>query len=98
MSLLESLRNAVKDGAVSRYKICKLTAGVVTAPELSRWVRGQCCLGQAKLDAIATALGAELLLPSLPPAVRRRHHAERVNALAAVTNGKPIADRAGLVS
>ena len=71
MSLMESLRTAVKDGAVSRYRICKLTAGVVTAPELSRWVRGQCCLGQAKL-----------VLGELPPAVRRRHHAARLAELA----------------
>ena len=82
MSVLESLRTAVKDGAVSRYRICKMTSGVVTAPELSRWVRGQCCLGQAKLDAIATALGAKLVLGELPPAVRRRHHAARLAKLA----------------
>jgi hypothetical protein len=45
-------------------------------------VRGQCCLGQAKLDAIATALGAKLVLGELPPAVRRRHHAARLAELA----------------
>ena len=61
MIVAELKRVVVKSG-VSCYRISQRTGGSVTQSELSRWFKGKLNLGPAKLDAVADAIGAKVVL------------------------------------
>lgn len=66
VALISELKDAVRASGKSYWGLSRETGGVVIAPELSRWMRGLCCLGEKKLDALAAVLGVRLA----PRAVR----------------------------
>lgn len=78
--LSDALKNAVRSARVTGVKLAELTGGRVSPSELSKWLSGKACLGQGKADAIAAALGVELIYGS--PSDRERILFERLRTAA----------------
>ena len=60
--MIDELKQIFRDSGISQWELCRLTGGRVVPPELSRWLAGRGCLGHAKLDAVASALGVTLVV------------------------------------
>lgn len=60
--MIEELKRVMTQSGVSRYRVSQRTNNFVTQSELSRWVKGRLNLGPAKLDAVADAIGAKVVL------------------------------------
>jgi hypothetical protein len=60
--MVEELKQIFRDSGMSQWELSRATGGRVVPPELSRWLSGRGCLGQAKLDAVAEALGVKLVV------------------------------------
>ena len=60
--MIDELKQIFRDSGISQWELSRATGGRVVPPELSRWLSGRGCLGQAKLDAVASALGVTLVV------------------------------------
>lgn len=60
--MIEELKRIVRTSGRSQWELSRATGGRVVPPELSRWLSGRGCLGQAKLDALAGVLGVKLVV------------------------------------
>lgn len=78
--LSDALKAAVRSARLTGAKLAELTGGAVSPSELSKWLSGKSRLGQRKADAIAAALGAELVYG--PPSDRERILFERLRTAA----------------
>jgi hypothetical protein len=60
--MIAELKRVVVKSGVSCYRVSQRTNGYVSQSELSRWFKGKLNLGPAKLDAVAEAVGAKVVL------------------------------------
>ncbi len=97
--MIEELKDLVRRSGVSQWELSRATGGRVVPPELSRWLSGRGCLGQAKLDALAGALGVGLVVKNESRAgLIARKRAELRAAVAAVSPARNAALAADLLT
>lgn len=90
--MINDLKRIVRESGRSQWDLCRATGGRVVPPELSRWLSDRGCLGQAKLDALADALGVSVVSD------RARLRAELRDAVAAVSPARNAALAADLLA
>jgi hypothetical protein len=91
--MIDELKRIVRASGRSQWELSRATGGRVVPPELSRWLSGRGCLGQAKLDALAGALGVKLVVRD-----RAQLRAELRDAVAAVSPARNAALAAELLA
>ena len=91
--MIDELKRIVRASGRSQWELSRATGGQVVQPELSRWLSGRGCLGQAKLDALAGALGVKLVVRD-----RAQLRAELRDAVAAVSPARNAALAAELLT
>ena len=60
--LIQELKRCCEGSGRSRYWVSQQTNGKVSQSELSRWHQGKLNLGAEKLDMVARAIGATVVL------------------------------------